>query len=58
MCTGVAQDFIEYAYQAGADTFISGVISERTTHIAHELGLIYIATGHLATAIECVKAIA
>jgi dinuclear metal center YbgI/SA1388 family protein len=58
ICTGGAQDFIEYAYDAGADTFISGEISERTTHIARELGINYIASGHHATEKEGVKAIA
>ncbi|OIN83699.1 Nif3-like dinuclear metal center hexameric protein [Francisella sp. TX07-6608] len=58
ICTGGAHDFIEYAYQAGADTFISGEISERTTHLAHELGINYIAAGHHATEKEGVKAIA
>ncbi len=58
ICTGGAQDYIEYAYQAGADTFISGEISERTTHTARELGINYIAAGHHATEKEGVKAIA
>ncbi len=58
ICTGGAQDFIEYAYKAGADTFISGEISERTTHTARELGINYIAAGHHATEKEGVKAIA
>ncbi|QIV95915.1 dinuclear metal center YbgI/SA1388 family protein [Allofrancisella inopinata] len=58
ICTGGAQDFIEYAYNAGATTFISGEISERTTHIARELGINYIAAGHHATEREGVKAIA
>ncbi|MDE4980397.1 Nif3-like dinuclear metal center hexameric protein, partial [Francisella tularensis subsp. holarctica] len=58
ICTGGAQYFIEYAYQAGADTFISGEISEMTTHLAHELGINYIATCHHATEKEGVKAIA
>lgn len=58
ICTGGAQDFIEYAYQAGADTFISGEISERTTHTARELDINYIAAGHHATEKEGVKAIA
>ncbi|GAB4225094.1 MAG: Nif3-like dinuclear metal center hexameric protein [Francisella sp.] len=58
ICTGGAQDYIEYAYQAGADTFISGEISERTTHIARELGINYISAGHHATEKEGVKAIA
>ncbi|ASG67734.1 GTP cyclohydrolase 1 type 2 [Francisella halioticida] len=58
ICTGGAQDFIEYAYNADADTFISGEISERTTHIARELGINYIAAGHHATEKEGAKAIA
>ncbi|API86984.1 Nif3-like dinuclear metal center hexameric protein [Francisella uliginis] len=58
ICTGGAQDFIEYAYNAGADTFISGEISERTTHTARELGINYIAAGHHATEKEGAKAIA
>ncbi|MDE5000787.1 Nif3-like dinuclear metal center hexameric protein, partial [Francisella tularensis] len=40
------------------DTFISGEISERTTHLAHDLGINYIATGNHATEKEGVKAIA
>ena len=58
ICTGGAQDYIEYAYNAGADTFISGEISERTTHTARELGINYIAAGHHATEKEGAKAIA
>ena len=49
ICTGGAQDFIEQAYDSGADVYISGEISERTTHIAKELGIHYIAAGHHAT---------
>lgn len=49
ICTGGAQDFIEHAYAAGADVYISGEISERTTLIARELGMTYIAAGHHAT---------
>ena len=58
ICTGGAQDYIEYAYNIGADTFISGEISERTTHTARELGINYVAAGHHATEKEGVKAIA
>nr|WP_162902345.1 Nif3-like dinuclear metal center hexameric protein [Facilibium subflavum] len=49
LCTGGAQDFIEQAFHAGAEVYISGEISERTTHIANELGITYIAAGHHAT---------
>lgn len=48
-CTGGAQDYIETAIEIGADAFISGEISERTTHTAREAGLVYAAAGHHAT---------
>lgn len=48
-CTGGAQDYIDAACDAGADLFISGEISERTTHIARERGITYVAAGHHAT---------
>ncbi|MFG6159788.1 Nif3-like dinuclear metal center hexameric protein [Halomonas sp. 1390] len=48
-CTGGAQDMIATAWEAGADAFISGEISERTTHLARELGIHYLAAGHHAT---------
>ncbi|MYL22748.1 Nif3-like dinuclear metal center hexameric protein [Halomonas alkaliantarctica] len=48
-CTGGAQDMIIPAYEGGAQVFISGEISERTTHLAREMGIHYIAAGHHAT---------
>lgn len=48
-CTGAAQDALESAIEAGADAFVSGEISERTTHLAREAGVIYAAAGHHAT---------
>lgn len=48
-CTGGAQDMIGAAAEAGMDAFISGEISERTTHIAREMGIHYLAAGHHAT---------
>lgn len=48
-CTGAAQDFLQPAIDAGADAFVSGEISERTTHLAREAGVIYAAAGHHAT---------
>ncbi len=48
-CTGGAQDMIMQACEAGADAFISGEISERTTHLAREMGISYYAAGHHAT---------
>lgn len=48
-CTGGGQDFIHQAAALGADTYISGEISERTTHAARELGVHYLCAGHHAT---------
>ena len=48
-CTGGAQSWIEQAAEAGVDAYISGEISEQTTHIAREMGVHYIAAGHHAT---------
>ncbi|WP_294035394.1 Nif3-like dinuclear metal center hexameric protein [uncultured Moraxella sp.] len=49
ICTGGAQDMIEQAYEMGCDAFVSGEISERTTHFAREMGIDYFAAGHHAT---------
>lgn len=57
ICTGAAQDMIEQAANMGCDVFISGEISERTTHLAQELGIDYLACGHHATEIWGVKAL-
>jgi dinuclear metal center YbgI/SA1388 family protein len=48
-CTGGGQDYITIAAEQGIDAFISGEISERTTHIAREMGIHYFAAGHHAT---------
>ena len=48
-CTGGAQDFLQDAIDLGADAFISGEISERTTHLAREAGVVYVSAGHHAT---------
>jgi dinuclear metal center YbgI/SA1388 family protein len=48
-CTGAAQDYMDEAIQLGADVFISGEISEQTTHKALETGVSYISAGHHAT---------
>ena len=49
LCTGAGQGFIEAAAAAGADAFVSGEISEPTTHAARELGVHFYACGHHAT---------
>ena len=48
-CTGGAQGYIDVATNLGADVYISGEISEQTTHAARELGIAYISAGHHAT---------
>lgn len=48
-CTGGGQDYIAIAAEQGVDAFISGEISERTVHIAREMGIHYYAAGHHAT---------
>lgn len=48
-CTGGAQSYIEHAISAGVDAFITGEISEHSTHSALENGMSYFAAGHHAT---------
>ncbi len=48
-CSGAAQDYIEQAYELGVQAFISGEVSENTTHFARESGVHYFAAGHHAT---------
>lgn len=48
-CTGGGQDFIKEAAEKGFDAFISGEVSERTIHIAREMGIHFYAAGHHAT---------
>ena len=48
-CTGAAQSYIDQAVDAGCQAFISGEISESTTHAARELGVHYFSAGHHAT---------
>ncbi|VAX06707.1 GTP cyclohydrolase 1 type 2 homolog YbgI [hydrothermal vent metagenome] len=48
-CSGAAQDYIEAAADLEIDAFITGEISERTVHLARELGIHFYAAGHHAT---------
>ena len=48
-CTGAAQGYLEDAIAAGANTYLSGEISEPTVHLARESGVAYLACGHHAT---------
>ncbi|MCI2284514.1 Nif3-like dinuclear metal center hexameric protein [Colwellia sp. MSW7] len=56
-CTGGGQDYIELAAEQGIDAFISGEVSEKTTHIAHEMNIHFFAAGHHATERYGVKAL-
>jgi dinuclear metal center YbgI/SA1388 family protein len=56
-CTGSAQHYIEQAFAAGADAYLSGEISEQTVHFARESGIHYFAAGHHATERYGVKAL-
>lgn len=57
-CSGGAQGLFEQAIAAGADLYVSGEISEQTTHLARESGVPYIAAGHHATERYGVQALA
>ncbi len=48
-CSGGGQHFIEACAELDVDAFLSGEISEQTTHQARELGISYLAAGHHAT---------
>jgi len=48
-CTGGAQGYFEQAIACGCELYLSGEISEQTTHLARESGVPYIAAGHHAT---------
>jgi len=48
-CTGGAQGYFEQAIALGVDAYVSGEVSEQTTHLARESGVAYLACGHHAT---------
>lgn len=48
-CTGGAQGYFDAAVAAGVDVYVSGEVSEQTTHLARESGVAYLAAGHHAT---------
>ena len=56
-CTGGGQGYIDACVELGVDAFVSGEISEQTTHSARELDIHYFAAGHHATERYGVKAI-
>lgn len=57
-CTGGGQGYIEQAAEQGIDAFITGEVSEQTTHIAHEMDIHFFAAGHHATERYGAKAMA
>lgn len=56
-CSGGAQGYIEEAVSLGADVYISGEVSEQTTHIALEEKIHYLSAGHHATERLGIKAL-
>lgn len=57
ICTGGGQGYIDLAAAKGIDAFITGEISEQTTHSAREQGIYFYACGHHATERDGVKAL-
>ncbi len=57
-CTGAGQSFIDAAAKLKLDAYLSGEISEATTHVAREAGIHYFAAGHHATERYGVQALA
>lgn len=49
LCSGAAQDELAHAAALGADLYLSGEVSERTTYEARENDVVYLAAGHHAT---------
>jgi dinuclear metal center YbgI/SA1388 family protein len=48
-CTGGAADALQEAIDLGAHAYLTGEITERTTHLAREAGVLCLAAGHHAT---------
>jgi dinuclear metal center YbgI/SA1388 family protein len=56
-CSGGGQGYIELAAEQGIDAFLTGEVSEQTTHVAHEMDIHFFAAGHHATERYGVKAL-
>ncbi len=56
-CTGAAQNYIESTPALNVQAFISGEVSEQTTHFVRESGIHYYAAGHHATERDGVNAL-
>lgn len=48
-CTGAAQKYIGLAFNAGAEAYLTGEVSENTVHTARETGIHFYACGHHAS---------
>lgn len=57
ICSGGGQGYIDLAAAKGIDAFISGEISEQTTHSAREQGIYFYGCGHHATERDGVKSL-
>ncbi|MFT6194218.1 MAG: dinuclear metal center YbgI/SA1388 family protein [Cognaticolwellia sp.] len=57
-CSGGGQGYIELAAEHGIDAFISGEVSEQTTHVAREMDIHFYCAGHHATERYGAKALA
>ena len=57
-CSGGGQGYIELAAEQGIDAFISGEVSEQTTHVAREMDIHFYCAGHHATERYGAKALA
>ncbi len=56
-CSGGGQSYLELAAEQGIDAFLTGEVSEQTTHIAREMDIHFFAAGHHATERYGVKAL-
>jgi len=57
-CTGAAQGYFDQAVAKGVDAYLTGEVSEQTTHIAREMGVHFFGAGHHATERYGVQALA
>lgn len=56
-CSGGGQGYIDLAAEQGIDAFLTGEVSEQTTHVAHEMDIHFFAAGHHATERYGIKAL-
>lgn len=57
-CSGGGQGYFAQAIDSGVDLFLSGEVSEQTTHLARESGVAFVAAGHHASERYGIKALA